>query len=77
MDSRQLSFSSTLGIGVIFAAVPVFLYQGIITLFSTQISRFVPDELLEFFISEMTATGGLMIISNRFELNWFDENEGR
>ena len=51
--------SSTLGIGVAFAAVPVFFYQGIITLFSTQISRFVPDELLEFFISEMTATGGL------------------
>ena len=55
--------SSTLGIGVAFAAIPVFLYQGIITLFSTQISRFVPDELLNFFISEMTATGGLMILA--------------
>ena len=55
--------SSTLGIGVAFAAIPVLLYQGIITLFSTQISRFVPDELLAFFISEMTATGGLMILA--------------
>ncbi|MDW0111243.1 DUF554 domain-containing protein [Sporosarcina aquimarina] len=55
--------SSTLGIGVIFAAVPVLLYQGIITLFSTQISRFVPDDLLQLFISEMTATGGLMILA--------------
>ncbi|WP_252504966.1 DUF554 domain-containing protein [Sporosarcina sp. Marseille-Q4943] len=54
--------SSTLGIGVMISAVPVFLYQGLITLFSTQISRFVPDELLQFFISEMTATGGLMIV---------------
>ena len=54
--------SSTLGIGVLIAAVPVFVYQGLITLFSTQISRFVPDELLQFFISEMTATGGLMIV---------------
>lgn len=54
--------SSTLGIGVMLAAVPVFLYQGLITIFSTQISRFVPDELLQFFISEMTATGGLMIV---------------
>lgn len=53
--------SSTLGIGVALAAVPVFLYQGIITLFSTQISKFIPKELLDFFISEMTATGGLMI----------------
>lgn len=49
--------SSTLGIGVIFSAVPVFLYQGMITLFSTQISQFIPDELLAFFITEMTATG--------------------
>lgn len=55
--------SSTLGIGVIFSAVPVLLYQGLITLFSTQISRFVPDDLLELFISEMTATGGLMILA--------------
>ena len=55
--------SSTLGIGVAFAAIPVLLYQGVITLFSTQISRFVPDELLSFFITEMTATGGLMILA--------------
>ena len=55
--------SSTLGIGVAFAAIPVILYQGLITLFSTQISRFVPDDLLDFFISEMTATGGLMIFA--------------
>jgi len=54
--------SSTLGIGVLFSAVPIFLYQGTITLLSTQISKLVPDELLSFFISEMTATGGLMII---------------
>ncbi|NYF25548.1 DUF554 domain-containing protein [Sporosarcina sp. JAI121] len=59
----SIILSSTLGIGVAFAAIPVFFYQGIITLFSTQISRFVPDELLDFFISEMTATGGLMILA--------------
>lgn len=59
----SIILSSTLGIGVAFAAVPVFLYQGMITLFSTQISKFIPDELLDFFITEMTATGGLMIIA--------------
>lgn len=59
----SIILSSTLGLGVAFAAIPVFLYQGIITLFSTQISRFIPDELLNFFISEMTATGGLMILA--------------
>lgn len=59
----SIILSSTLGIGVAIAAVPVFLYQGIITLFSTQISNYVPDELLNFFITEMTATGGLMIMA--------------
>lgn len=59
----SIILSSTLGIGVIFATVPVFVYQSLITIFSTQISRFVPDELLAFFITEMTATGGLMIIA--------------
>jgi len=59
----SIILSSTLGIGVAFAAVPVFLYQGMITLLSTQISKFIPDELLDLFIKEMTATGGLMIIA--------------
>lgn len=58
----SIILSSTLGIGVIFAAVPVFIYQAIITLLSTQISQFVPDVLLDSFIAEMTATGGLMIV---------------
>lgn len=55
--------SSSIGIGVAFSAVPVFLYQGLIALLSTQISRFIPPDLLDFFISEMTATGGLMIFA--------------
>jgi uncharacterized membrane protein YqgA involved in biofilm formation len=55
--------SSTLGIGVAFSAIPVFVYQSLITLFSSLISQFVPDKLLSFFISEMTATGGLMIVA--------------
>lgn len=59
----SIILSSSLGIGVAFAAVPVFLYQGVITLLSTQISSLVPQALLDFFISEMTATGGLMIFA--------------
>lgn len=57
----SIILSSTLGIGVAFSAVAVFLYQGSITFLATIISRYVPDDLLQFFISEMTATGGLMI----------------
>lgn len=58
-----LILSSTLGIGVILSAVPVFLYQGAITMLASVISRFIPDDMLQFFIEEMTATGGLMIIA--------------
>lgn len=54
--------TSTLGIGVMFSAIPVVLYQGAIALLATQITRFVPDALLNDCIAEMTATGGVMII---------------
>lgn len=57
----SIILSSTLGIGVAFSAIPLLIYQGSITFLATFISRFVPDELLQFFITEMTATGGLMI----------------
>ncbi|MCW1929055.1 DUF554 domain-containing protein [Bhargavaea beijingensis] len=58
-----LILSSTLGIGVILSAVPVFIYQGAITMFASVISRFIPDDMMRFFIEEMTATGGLMILA--------------
>ncbi|MGO4889029.1 DUF554 domain-containing protein [Anaerobacillus sp. MEB173] len=56
-------FTSTLGIGVIFSAIPVVVYQGAIALFATQIDRFIPVELMDSFIVEMTATGGIMIVA--------------
>lgn len=58
-----LILTTTLGIGVIFSSIPVFLYQGSIALFATQIDRFVPDALMNSFIAEMTATGGVMILA--------------
>ena len=73
----SIILSSTLGIGVAFAAVPVFLYQGIITLFSTQISRFVPDELLQLFHFRNDSNGRLDDFGNRIEFNWYYENQGR
>ncbi|WP_019415746.1 DUF554 domain-containing protein [Paenisporosarcina sp. TG20] len=59
----SIILATTLGIGVLLSAVPVFLYQGIIALFATQISRFIPEEALALFIQEMTATGGIMIVA--------------
>ncbi|OIK13843.1 hypothetical protein BIV60_13470 [Bacillus sp. MUM 116] len=58
-----LILTTTLGIGVIFSAIPVLLYEGLIALFATQIDRFVPQALMDQFIVEMTATGGVMIFA--------------
>jgi uncharacterized membrane protein YqgA involved in biofilm formation len=59
----SIILSSTLGIGVIFSSIPVMLYQGTIALFATQINAVVPKVLLDQFISEMTSTGGVMIMA--------------
>ena len=55
--------ASTLGIGVMLAAIPVFLYQGTITLLAGLISKYIPEAALNLFITEMTATGGVMIMA--------------
>jgi len=50
-------FASTLGIGVGFSAVAVFIYQGIITLLASSIKDLLTPEA----INEMSAVGGLLI----------------
>lgn len=59
----SIILTTTLGIGVIFSAIPVMLYEGIIALFATQIDRFIPKAFMDQFIVEMTATGGIMIFA--------------
>jgi uncharacterized protein len=59
----SIILTTTLGVGVIFSAIPVMLYQGIIALFATQINTFIPQILMDQFIVEMTATGGVMIFA--------------
>jgi uncharacterized membrane protein YqgA involved in biofilm formation len=56
-------FTSALGIGVAISAIPVFIYQGLIALFATQIHMLVPKELMDEIIVEITATGGIMIVA--------------
>lgn len=51
-------FTSTMGFGVIFSAIPVFIYQGAITLMASGLKSFLTPSM----INEMTATGGLLII---------------
>lgn len=52
-------FASTLGIGVAFSALPVFLYQGGITLLANS----VKDILIPQVVLEMSAVGGILILA--------------
>lgn len=58
-----LVLTTTLGFGVIFSVIPVLLYEGSIALFATQIERWLPAAFLDGFITEMAATGGLLIVA--------------
>ena len=51
--------ASTLGIGVIFSAVAVFVYQGAITLLAGLLQPLLTDAI----ITEMSAVGGLLIFA--------------
>lgn len=56
-------FSSTMGIGVVFSAIPVLLYQGSIVLLSAQIQSWFNQGLIEHVIADLTSTGGILIIA--------------
>ncbi|GAB7388506.1 DUF554 domain-containing protein [Bacillaceae bacterium] len=56
-------FASTMGIGVVFSAIPVFLYQGSIALLSSLLGGNVNEAMLRPFINDVTATGGIMIMA--------------
>jgi len=53
----SLIFATTMGIGVLFSAVPVFLYQGTLTLAAGTVQPYLSDWV----VAELTATGGLII----------------
>lgn len=55
----SLAFASSLGIGVMFSAVPVLLYQGGLTLAAAQVQAVVSEAMM----TEMTATGGLILMA--------------
>jgi len=54
-----LAFASSLGIGVLFSALTILLYQGGLTL-AAGLAQNVFSEAM---IAEMTATGGVMILA--------------
>jgi uncharacterized membrane protein YqgA involved in biofilm formation len=58
----SIIFASTFGVGVLFSAVPVFLYQGVIALSASGIAALVEPKLLDEMIVQVTAVGGILII---------------
>ena len=54
----SVAMAASLGFGVIFSAVPVFLYQGLLTLAAGWIQPFMSEAA----VTEMSATGGLMLM---------------
>ena len=54
----SVALASTLGIGVAFSALPVFAYQGGISLLAAQLNAVVTTTMM----NEMTATGGVLLM---------------
>ena len=55
----SIIFASTMGIGVIFSSISVFVYQGLITVAASSIKPYLLPEV----VSQMSAVGGLLIFA--------------
>ena len=64
----SIAFASTLGIGVAFSSLIIFIYQGGISLLAGQLNTVITTSM----INELTATGGILLmgigISNMLEI---------
>ncbi len=54
-----LAFASSMGVGVLFSALVILVYQGVLTLLAAQAQAWLTPAML----TEMTATGGVMIMA--------------
>ena len=57
-------FASTLGAGVIFSSISVFIYQGILTVLAGYIGPYLSPEV----VTEMSASGGILLIALSFTI---------
>jgi uncharacterized membrane protein YqgA involved in biofilm formation len=60
----SIIFAASMGIGVLFSAASVFLYQGLITLSASFMKQFLTPEV----ITQMSAVGGLLIVAMGFNM---------
>lgn len=54
----SIAFASSLGIGVLFSAIPTLVYQGGISLLAAQLNDLVTPQMM----GELTATGGVLLM---------------
>lgn len=54
-----IPFAATLGVGVLFSAGPVLIYQVLLTIGASAVERFMTPEI----VASITSVGGLMILS--------------
>ncbi|MBL1230116.1 DUF554 domain-containing protein [Enterococcus sp. BWB1-3] len=57
-----IMLTASLGVGVLFSSIPVFLYQGLITIFASVLIKYVPDPLMDELMAGISAIGGLMFL---------------
>jgi uncharacterized protein len=58
----SIAFASSLGIGVLFSALIILVYQGSITLLASQVQTIVSASMM----TEMTAVGGVLLLGIAF-----------
>ncbi|MHC1704855.1 MAG: DUF554 domain-containing protein [Tenuifilaceae bacterium] len=54
----SIALAASLGIGVIFSALPILIYQGVITLFA----NWLGESFSQVMITELSAVGGILLI---------------
>ena len=54
----SIALASALGVGVIFSIIPLFFYQGSITLFAGYLGNYLSEAL----IVELSAVGGILLL---------------
>ncbi len=57
--TAAIPFAAAMGWGISLAAIPVFIYQGVIVLFALKLAPFLTPEIT----GEITAVGGLLILA--------------
>jgi hypothetical protein len=60
----SIIFAASMGIGVLFSAASVFVYQGLITVSASSMKQFLTPEI----VTQMSAVGGLLIVAMGFNM---------